>query len=199
MIAAEPEPVNSDGTSHRRENRGTNIVMTANGRIIIHTGDGKGKTTAALGTAFRALGHGHKVCVIQFIKGQGKYGERLMAEKLDNLDWHICGKGFVFRKENVDEDRKTAEEGFALAADIINSDRYDLVILDELTYLPSLAFLEVEKIVEVLKNKPKRLSIIVTGRNAAPELIEIADTVSENRVVKHGFQQGIKAQKGIEF
>ena len=173
--------------------------MKTKGRIIIHTGDGKGKTTAALGTVFRALGHGQKVCVIQFIKGQGKYGERILAEKLENLDWHICGKGFVFKKENVEEDRKIAEEGFRLAAEIIASDRYDLVVLDELTYLPALDFLGAEKIVETLRTKPERLNIIVTGRKAPPELVEIADTVSEVRVVKHAYQQGIKAQKGIEF
>jgi cob(I)alamin adenosyltransferase len=173
--------------------------MKTQGRIIIHTGDGKGKTTAALGTVFRALGHGQKVCVIQFIKGQGKYGERILAEKLENLDWHICGKGFVFKKENVEEDRKIAEEGFRLAAEIIASDRYDLVVLDELTYLPALDFLAAEKIVETLRAKPERLNIIVTGRKAPPELVEIADTVSEVGVVKHAYQQGIKAQKGIEF
>lgn len=173
--------------------------MKRKGRIIIHTGDGKGKTTAALGTVFRALGHGHKVCVIQFIKGQGKYGERVFAEKLDNLDWHICGKGFVFNKEQLDEDRKVAEEGFALAAEVIASDRYDLVVLDELTYLPVLGFLPVEKIVETLRSKPDRLSIIITGRSVPQELVEIADTVSDITVVKHAFQQGIKAQKGVEF
>lgn len=173
--------------------------MKGKGRIIIHTGDGKGKTTAALGTVFRALGHGQKVCVIQFIKGQGKYGERILAEKLDNLDWHICGKGFVFKKENIEEDRKVAEKGFALASEIIGSDRYDLVVLDELTYLPALSFLPVEKIVEMLVTKPERLSIIVTGRNAPPELVELADTVSDIKVVKHAYQQGIKAQKGVEF
>ena len=173
--------------------------MKTQGRIIIHTGDGKGKTTAALGTVFRALGHGQKVCVIQFIKGQGKYGERILAEKLENLDWHICGKGFVFKKENVEEDRKIAEEGFRLAAEIIASDRYDLVVLDELTYLPALDFLAAEKIVETLRTKPERLNIIITGRKASPELVEMADTVSEVRVVKHAYQQGIKAQKGIEF
>ncbi len=173
--------------------------MKTQGRIIIHTGDGKGKTTAALGTVFRALGHGQKVCVIQFIKGQGKYGERILAEKLENLDWHICGKGFVFKKENVEEDRKIAEEGFRLAAEIIASDRYDLVVLDELTYLPALDFLAAEKIVETLRSKPERLNIIITGRKAPPELVEIADTVSEVGVVKHAYQQGIKAQKGIEF
>ncbi len=173
--------------------------MKRKGRIVIHTGDGKGKTTAALGTVFRALGHDQKVCVIQFIKGQGKYGERIFAEQLDNLDWHICGKGFVFNKENLDEDRKVAEEGFALAAEVIASDRYDLVVLDELTYLPVLGFLPVEKIVDTLIAKPQRLTIIITGRKAPRELIEIADTVSDITVVKHAFQQGIKAQKGVEF
>ena len=173
--------------------------MKTKGRIIIHTGDGKGKTTAALGTVFRALGHGQRVCVIQFIKGQGDYGERVFAETLDNLDWHICGKGFVFKKENVEEDRKIAEQGFALASEMINSDRYDLVVLDELTYLPALDFLPSAEIVQTLRAKPERLSIIITGRNAPPELLEIADTVSEVKVVKHAYQQGIKAQKGIEF
>jgi cob(I)alamin adenosyltransferase len=173
--------------------------MKRKGRIVIHTGDGKGKTTAALGTVFRALGHDQKVCVIQFIKGQGKYGERVFAEKLENLDWHICGKGFVFNKENLDEDRMVAEEGFALAAEVIASDRYDLVVLDELTYLPVLGFLPVEKIVETLISKPQRLTIIITGRKAPQELIEIADTVSDITVVKHALQQGIKAQKGVEF
>ena len=173
--------------------------MEKTGRIIIHTGDGKGKTTAALGTVFRALGHGQKVCMVQFIKGQGKYGERIFAEKLDNLDWHICGKGFVFNKEQIDEDKKVAEEGFKLAAEIIASDRYDLVVLDELTYLPTLGFLPVEVIVATLKAKPKRLSIIITGRNAPSELVELADTVSAISVVKHAYQQGMKAQKGVEF
>lgn len=173
--------------------------MEKTGRIIINTGDGKGKTTAALGTAFRALGHGQRVCVVQFIKGQGKYGERLLAEKLDNLDWHICGKGFVFKKENVEEDRQIAEEGFVLAKALIDSNRYDLIILDELTYLPSLGFLSVETIVEAVRNKPSGLTVIITGRNAAPELVEIADTVSEIQVVKHAYQSGIKAQKGVEF
>jgi cob(I)alamin adenosyltransferase len=173
--------------------------MAVKGRIIINTGDGKGKTTAALGTAFRALGHGQKVCVIQFIKGQGKYGERLLAEQLENLDWHICGKGFVFKKEQLEEDRKVAEQGFALAEKVIAEDAYDLLILDELTYLPQLDFLPVARIVAALKSKPQRLSIIITGRNADPELIEIADTVSDMQVIKHAFSSGIKAQKGVEF
>lgn len=173
--------------------------MTASGRVIVNTGNGKGKTTAALGTAFRALGHDRKVCVIQFLKGQGNYGERVMAEKMENLDWFICGKGFVFKKENIEEDRQVALDGFKLAQEKVKSDRYDLIILDEITYLPLYDFLDVEKIVELIKDKPKRLSIILTGRDAHARLIEIADTVSVIEPAKHAYEQGIKAQKGIEF
>lgn len=173
--------------------------MSKPGRVIINTGDGKGKTTAALGTAFRALGHGKKVCVIQFLKGQGKYGERIMAEKLDNLDWFICGKGFVFTKENIDDDRKVAQEGFELAKEKVESDQYDLIILDEITYLPLYDFLDVQEILTLIQNKPERLSVILTGRDADQQLMEVADTVSIIEPFKHAYQQGIKAQKGIEF
>ncbi len=173
--------------------------MSDSGRIIVNTGDGKGKTTAALGTAFRALGHGQKVCVIQFLKGQGTYGERILAKKFDTLDWHICGKGFVFNKKDIEEDRQVAREGFALAKSVIEGDTYDLVILDEITYLPVYDFLPVEDIVTMLKNKPHRLNVILTGRNAPSELVEIADTVSEMKAVKHAYEKGIKAQKGVEY
>lgn len=173
--------------------------MKSRGRIIINTGNGKGKTTAALGTAFRTLGHGGKVCVIQFLKGQGQYGERVMAEKTDNLDWFICGKGFVFKKENIDSDRDVAREGFQLALEKVKSDQYDLVILDEITYLTLYDFLDVTKIIELLEGKPDRLSIILTGRDADPQLIEVADTVTVMEPLKHAYDTGIKAQKGIEF
>lgn len=173
--------------------------MSYRGRVIVNTGDGKGKTTAALGTAFRALGHDQKVCVIQFLKGQGNYGERILAQKLDNLDWHICGKGFVFNKEDIEEDRKVAREGFNLAKQVIGEDKYDLVILDEITYLPLYDFLPVDEIVTMLRNKPIRLNVILTGRNAPEELVEIADTVSEIKAVKHAYEDGIKAQRGVEY
>ncbi len=173
--------------------------MTGGGRIIINTGDGKGKTTAALGLAFRALGHGRRVCVIQFIKGQGEYGERRFAETLAGLDWFICGKGFVFKKERIEEDRTVARAGFELARQKIASDAYDLIILDELTYLPQFGFLDVADIIEVISQKPPRLTIVITGRNAPPELVAIADTVTDMQSVKHAFASGVKAQKGIEF
>lgn len=169
------------------------------GRVILITGHGKGKTTAALGTAFRALGHNHRVCVIQFLKGQGDYGERLLANTFDNLDWFICGRGFVFNKEKIDEDKRAAEEGFALAKEKIESDLYDLVILDEITYLPLFGFLDVARIVELISHRPPRLSVIMTGRDAHADLVEIADTVSVIDPLKHAFNNGIKAQKGIEF
>jgi cob(I)alamin adenosyltransferase len=169
------------------------------GRVLVITGDGKGKTTSALGTAFRALGHGQKVCVIQFVKGKGSYGERIMAEKLDNLDWFICGKGFLFNKDKLDEDKKVAEEGFAIAREKVLSDTYDLVILDEVTYLPTYNFLDVDRVIDLINDKPERLSVIFTGRGAHDKLIAVADTVSVIEPFKHAFENGVKAQKGIEF
>jgi cob(I)alamin adenosyltransferase len=173
--------------------------LESRGRIIINTGDGKGKTTAALGLAFRALGHGLRVCVIQFLKGKGNYGERLFGNTIENLEWHICGKGFVFKKQDIKEDMEVARQGFQLAGEKIESDRFDLIILDEITYLVLYGFLEVQAIVELLKNKPDRLSVVLTGRNADDALIEIADTVTNMENIKHAYAQGIAARKGIEF
>jgi cob(I)alamin adenosyltransferase len=173
--------------------------MQVKGRIIVNTGDGKGKTTAALGTALRALGHGQRVCVIQFLKGKGDYGERVFSAGVENMEWHICGRGFVFKKEELSEDRKVAEAGFQLARDKVLSDCFDLIILDEITYLPMYGFLDVAEIVNLLSQKPDRLSVILTGRGAHPALIDLADTVTSMDPIKHAYQQGIKAQRGIEF
>lgn len=174
-------------------------MLNGVGRIIVHTGDGKGKTTAALGTAWRGLGHGWKVCVIQFLKGKGEYGERLLAANIENLEWHVCGKGFVFNKEDISADCEVARQGYELAKEKVQSDIFDLIILDEITYLPLYGFLEVDAIVQLLIDKPKKLSVILTGRNADAALVEIADTVTSMEVIKHAFKSGIKAQKGIEF
>jgi len=173
--------------------------MASRGRILVNTGNGKGKTTAALGLAFRALGHGLRVCVVQFLKGRGEYGERVFARGLDDLEWHVCGKGFVFKKEEIAADRQVALEGFRLAGDKIKSDLYDLVVLDEITYLPLYGFLDVEEIVGLLRRKPPRLHVVLTGRNAHQSLIDIADTVTKKGVVKHAYEEGVKAQRGIEF
>jgi cob(I)alamin adenosyltransferase len=169
------------------------------GRVVIHTGNGKGKTTAALGTVFRALGHGQKVCVIQFIKGKGKYGERVMAEAIENLDWFVCGKGLLFRKDNLDSDREVALEGIKLAANMINSGEYDLVVLDEITYLSAYDFVPVDSLAELIAQRPEHVSLILTGRRADQILIDLADTVSSVTEVKHALREGVRAQKGIEY
>ncbi len=173
--------------------------MERKGRILVYTGDGKGKTSASLGTAFRFLGHGCKVCMIQFLKGKGEYGERIFGRSIENMEWHICGKGFVFNKKKIDEDKQAAEEGFALACEKVMSGDFDLVILDEITYLPMYGFLDVDKIVHLLQEKPEKLTVVLTGRGADDALVDIADTVTSMQPVKHAYSQGIKAQKGIEY
>jgi cob(I)alamin adenosyltransferase len=169
------------------------------GQIIINTGDGKGKSTAAFGTAFRALGHGFRVCVIQFIKSPSEYGEVLSAKKFEDLEWHTEGRGFTWNSDDLEKDKAVAGKGFELAKQKIASDEYDLIVLDEITYLTNFKFIEIEELLEVLKSKPERLNIILTGRDADPKLIELADTVTEMKKIKHCFDKGVKANKGIEF
>lgn len=175
--------------------------MTDNDRglVILNTGNGKGKTTAAIGTAFRALGYGWNVCMIQFIKGEGDWGERISYKKFDNFEWHICGEGFTWNSKDLEKDKATAKRGFDLAKEKIMSEKYDLVILDEITYLPNYFFLDVDDIVELIENRPKNVNIIMTGRDAKEELIEISDTVTDMAPVKHAFEKGILAKKGLEF
>ena len=171
------------------------------GLIIVHTGNGKGKTTAALGLAFRAVGNGLKVCMIQFIKGTWKYGELEAAKKFDNFEIIPMGKGFVnLGKENPDpEDVKAAKEAFNKGKEAILSNNYDMVILDEINYAISYKLIDVEDVIELLKNKPENVHVVLTGRNAHEKIIDIADLVTEMREIKHPYQKGIKAQKGIEF
>lgn len=168
--------------------------------LCINTGNGKGKTTAALGTAFRALGHNYPVCMIQFIKGKWKCGELKSAKKFSDLfELYPMGKGFTWKSDNLEEDIKTAQEAWKFAVEKIKSGKYHLVILDELTYLITYKMIDVEEILEILTNRPENCNIIVTGRNAHEDLIKAADLVSEIKEIKHPYKSGIKAQKGIEF
>ena len=170
------------------------------GLVIVNTGDGKGKTTAALGQAFRAMGYKYNVCVIQFIKGTWKYGELVSKEQFkDLLDFHVMGKGFTFKSENLEEDKKIAREGWEIAKTALVSDKYFMVILDELTYLLIYKFIDINEVVECLKERRTDLHVVITGRDAPTEIIEIADLVTEMQSIKHPLKQGIKAQKGIEF
>lgn len=170
------------------------------GLVAVFTGNGKGKTTAALGLAFRALGHNHRVCVIQFIKGSWKYGEMETAKKFSSLlDFHIMGRGFTWKSDNIEKDKQVALDAWAFAKKVIEENQYDMVILDELTYLPHYKMIDEQKIISVLSHKPAELHVVVTGRYASAELINCADLVTEMVEIKHPFQKGIKAQKGFEF
>ncbi len=171
------------------------------GLIIVHTGNGKGKTTAALGLAFRALGNGFKVCMIQFIKGTWKYGELEAAKKFENFEILPMGKGFVNLGSDKPEpeDVKAANEAFEKAKKAILSNNYDMVILDEINYAISYKLINVDDVVNLLQNKPDKVHVVLTGRNAHEKVIDIADLVTEMKEIKHPYQKGIKAQKGIEF
>jgi len=169
------------------------------GLIIVNTGNGKGKTTAALGVALRACGYGMKVTMLQFFKGKWKYGELRSAPKLETLEIRPMGQGFTWESKDIEVDKRMVREAWQAASAEILSGKYDLVILDEINYALSYGFLPVEDVVDFLKKKPDMLHVILTGRDARPEIIEIADTVTEMREIKHPFQKGIMAQKGIEF
>lgn len=169
------------------------------GLIIVNTGNGKGKTTAALGVALRASGYGMKVIMLQFFKGKWKYGELRSAPKLETFEIQPMGQGFTWESKDIEIDKAMVREAWQAAKDKILSGNYDIVILDEINYALSYGFLPVEEVVEFLGKKPLMLHVILTGRDAKPEIIEIADLVTEMREIKHPFQQGISAQKGIEF
>ena len=170
------------------------------GLIIVYTGNGKGKTTAALGLALRAAGHGMKVCIIQFIKGSWRYGELESIKRFDDLiDFHVMGKGFTWKSENLEEDKKIAREGWQMAQLAIASGQYRLVILDELTYLAKYKMIPSQELIDTITDKPESLHVVITGRSAPQELQDIADLVTEMKAIRHPYKSGIKAQKGIEF
>lgn len=170
------------------------------GLLAVFTGNGKGKTTASLGLAFRALGHGHKVCIIQFIKGSWKYGELETAKKFAPLlDFHVMGRGFTWKSDDIDKDREAAREAWELAKTVIEENNYAMVILDELTYLPHYKMIDEKEILSVLQKKPLEQHVVVTGRYASDDLIELADLVTEMTEIKHPYKAGVPAQKGFEF
>jgi cob(I)alamin adenosyltransferase len=170
------------------------------GLLIVHTGNGKGKTTAALGLAMRALGHKQKVCVIQFIKGGWQYGELLSAKRFEDLlDFHVMGNGFTWTSREIRQDREIARQAWDFAKTQIASDKYQLVILDELTFLMTFGFIRQAEVIEELNRKREDLHVVVTGRDAPQALIDAADIVTDMIEMKHPFKNGIKAQKGIEF
>jgi cob(I)alamin adenosyltransferase len=170
------------------------------GLLIVNTGNGKGKTTAALGQAFRAVGHGFRVCFLQFLKGSWKYGELEAAKRFEDLmEIRALGRGFTWKSEDLNEDIQSARDAWDLAKQVIASGKFKMVVLDELTYLITYGMVAEEDILNTFRNRPPELHIVVTGRDASPGLIELADLVTEMNEIKHPFRNGIKAQRGIEF
>lgn len=174
------------------------------GVVIVNTGDGKGKSSAAFGTAFRAVGYGYKVLIVQFIKGQWKTGEQESFKKFDEIEHIISGEGFTWDTQDKEKDIAAARKGWDTVVDRIDKVRagesdLHLIVLDELNIAMSLGYIPTEEVVKAIKNKPESLNIIITGRNAPEEIMAAADTVSEMVPLKHAFEGGIQAQKGIEF
>ena len=178
-------------------------IMGEDGLVIVYTGGGKGKTTAALGMALRAVGYGHKVCMIQFIKGSWHYGEMDSSKKLaPEFELVAIGKGFVGildDKSPKEDHEKYAEEAIKICKDKILSEKYDLIILDEINYAVNLGLINIKSVMDLIKLKPKKLDLVLTGNHAKEEILKLADLVTEMKEIKHPFQSGIKAKKGIDF
>ncbi len=174
--------------------------MKGLGLIHVYTGAGKGKTTCAFGLALRAWGCGKRVCIIQFLKKGEKYGEVVAVDRLEGIDLHQYGSGrFVFNKQLRQEDVEAAEKGLVHAKDVLSSGDHDLVILDEMNIATDFGVLDVSKVIEALDSRADGVEVVLTGQNAHPAIVEKADYVTEMRKVKHPYDEGVMARKGIEF
>lgn len=170
------------------------------GLIVVNTGDGKGKSSSAFGMVFRAAGWGMKVCVIQFIKGKWKTGEQKAAQRFDNIEWHALGDGFTWDTQNPEQDIATSREIWELCKQKLKSHEFDMLVFDEINYCTGYGWISGEEIAAFLrKERPAWMHVIMTGRNAAPEVIELANTVTEMKMIKHAYEQGINACQGVEF
>lgn len=167
--------------------------------LLINTGDGKGKSTAAFGTMMRAIARGWRVAVIQFLKsGEWKVGEEKMAREI-GVDWWAVGDGFTWESKDIEESQAIALAGWERAVETIGSGEYDLVVLDEVTYPINWGWIDLDEAVQVIEGRPESVNLILTGRDAPQALIDIADTVTEMRNIKHAFDSGIMAKRGIDF
>lgn len=170
------------------------------GLVLVHTGDGKGKSSSAFGVIARALGWGHKVGVVQFIKGKWITGERQFFDKFpDQVTWRTMGEGFTWDTQDKDQDIAAAGAAFARGRDMLESGDYDLIVMDEINIALRYDYLSVDAVLDGLKARSNRTSVILTGRDAKAELCDYADLVSEMLEVKHPFKAGIKAQRGLDF
>jgi len=169
------------------------------GVLVVNTGNGKGKSSAAFGMVARALGHGMKVAVVQFIKGSQATGEEAFFRRFPELEYHVMGEGFTWETQDPDLDRQAALAAWAQAAAFLADPAFQLVIMDELNIALKLGLVPLDRVIEALDTRPHHQHAVVTGRGAPAALIEIADTVTEMRPIKHAFDAGVKAQKGVEL
>ena len=173
------------------------------GIVIVYTGNGKGKTTASLGVALRAIGHGLRVCMVQFIKGEWHYGELNSIKKLEpDFELIVAGKGFIGIIDDdhaFEEHVRAARTALDIVEQKISLDTFDIIILDEINYAVHLGVLQLADVLKILQNRPKHLSLILTGNHASEEIITLADLVTEMKEIKHPYKKGIKAKKGIDF
>lgn len=169
------------------------------GLLIVNTGNGKGKSSAAFGVALRALGHGMRVAIIQFIKGRDSTGEEAFFHRLPDVPFHVTGEGFTWDTQSRAQDMTTAETGWETAKGYLQDPSIDLVLLDELNIVLKHHYLSLETVLSDLQARPASQHVIITGRGAPEKLIELADTATEMREIKHAFKTGIKAMPGIEF
>jgi len=170
------------------------------GIVLVNTGEGKGKSSSAFGMVFRAAGWGMKVCVIQYIKGQWQTGEQRAAQKFDTIEWHALGDGFTWDTKNPAQDIQTSRAIWQFSQEKILSEEFDVVLLDEINYCCGYNWILGTEIAQfITTQKPSWLHLILTGRNAAPEVLAVAHTVTQMQPIKHAFSAGIKAEQGIEF
>lgn len=169
------------------------------GVVVVHTGDGKGKSTAGFGVVLRAAGHGQKVAIVQFIKGTWKTGEGNLLKTLPGVTHVVSGDGFTWNTQDKEQDIAAAQQGWARARAFIEAGEHDVVVLDELNLTLSYGYIETDDVVTALLEKPEHVSIILTGRRAPQAVIDAADTVTEHTMVKHAYKSGIRARKGVEF
>ena len=170
------------------------------GILLVLTGPGKGKSSSGFGMVARALGHGMKVGIVQFIKGAFSTGEHAFFRDLPNVDYHVMGQGYTWDTQDREQDVVSANAAWDIVAGMLQDDSYDLILLDELNIALKYEYIDLDRVLDDLQARPEMQHVVVTGRNAPQELIDIADTVTDMRVIKHAFKdQGIKAQKGIEL
>ncbi len=199
MGDTDDEPSTRGASSAPTDDPRPTELRRARSLLVVNTGDGKGKSSSAFGMMIRGVARGWRVGVVQFIKsGKWNVGEEKIGRQL-GVDWYSFGDGFTWDSDDMSNDIAHATEGWNQACELMSAGEHQLLIFDELTYLSSFGWLPIAQVVDPIRDRPEHVNVIVTGRNAAPELIEIADTVTEMTEVKHAYQQGLRAMRGIDY